>query len=951
MISQNARNPRGRQRAAVSALALALSLGSFTTGALAQDAEDDGDGAKPDIVVTGTLIRGVAAGGTNVVSLSQKDVQATGASTTAQLLQTIPQLGSFGGLQFPAGGTVTVNRPNLRSLPGFNTGGGSTTLVLLDGHRVVGMGTASTTPDPDFIPPGALQRVDVVPDGGSAIYGSDAVAGVLNFVTRRDFDGVEANARYGFGDSYHSFDANATIGRKWDGGSIFLSYAYARHDALFGRDRDFVQQFPSSTGLPAGNPQTGLARTCDPGNVIVGTGGSQIIYALPFTTATAGAAQFKANTCDQSDNASLYPREQRHSVMAGLNQQLSDSLSVDVRAYYFNRKSTNYTGPFTSTKSATAATRGFSTHQVGAETTQSVVFAYGNPDANRQEMGLSSWGVTTEFTYRPGGDWRVRLMGNYGESTTDSHSKTVYDTGLTNAINNGLFNPYDWRASDPAALAGLFNYESLAFAKQRLINFRAVADGSLFALPGGNVKLAVGAEYIREGFDTYSGTGIPGTIASGSSGTTVSGVLLAPAVAAATRYNLARNVKALFGELSVPIFGADNATTLFQALTLSLSGRYDHYSGGIGGTFNPKIGVNWTPFEGVRLRGAWGKAFNAPSLADTQEAAATTVGTIGQLGTLPAFLSFYKPPAGLIPGTFPAYTSDQTLLTIGGNSPGIKPQSGTTLSVGGDFEPSFVPGLRLGITYWRIRLKDAIGGAPFFDANQWWNFYRSKITILNGLTTAQKDALIAAAIANQTTPTPVTLCTPPTTLTGSDCVYAISDNRKLNKGNVNVSGLDFSVSYQSETGFGSIDASWKGTYQLEFEESAGPGAPLTNSLLTNNNQLRWTTTVGANIGNLRAQVTWNYRQGYNISPVVAIPGGGGAVQTHVGDFNVFNLFFKYDVPGEKLFKDLSFTLNIDNVFDQDPPIDYGSKALVAGSGYGNGSTLGRIFQIGVSKRF
>lgn len=74
-------------------------------------------------------------------------------------------------------------RPNLRSLPGFTTIGTSATLLLIDGHRVVGLGVSSTTPDADFVPPGVLQRVDIVPDGGSALYGSDAVAGVVNFIT------------------------------------------------------------------------------------------------------------------------------------------------------------------------------------------------------------------------------------------------------------------------------------------------------------------------------------------------------------------------------------------------------------------------------------------------------------------------------------------------------------------------------------------------------------------------------------------------------------------------------------------------------------------------------------------------------------------------------------------------------------------------------------------------
>lgn len=958
MIAHNARNPRGRQRAAVSALALALAMGSFASTAMAQDAEDEGSD-KSDIVVTGTLIRGVAPGGTNVVSVGQADVQATGAATTAQLLQSIPQLGSFGLLQAPGLGQ-TVNRPNFRSLPGFNTGGGSTTLVLLDGHRIVGMGVSSTTPDPDFIPPGALQRVDVVPDGGSAIYGSDAVAGVMNFVTRRDFDGVEANARYGFGDDYHTFDANATIGRKWDGGSIFVSYAYAEHDALFGRDRDFVRQWPTSNSSVKINGQNfvGLPLTCSPGNIIL----SQTVYALPSRTANV------ANQCDLSDGASIFPKDHRHSVMAGLNQDLSDSLSVDVRAYYFNRESTTYSGPFTATKAAgiagvsgrVANTRGFLANRINVENEHSVAFAYGGSQASRTEVGLSTWGVTTEFTYRPGADWRVRLMGNYGESTTTSFSPTVNDTALNRAISNGLFNPYDWTASDPAALGVLFNYGQQSQARQRLINLRLVADGTLFTLPGGPVKLAFGGEYIKEGYRTANGTGIPGQINGGAGPVSVGNVVLLDAMAAATRFNLQRDIKAVFGELSVPFFGPDNATTLFQALTLSLSGRYDYYSGGVGGTFNPKVGVNWTPFEGIRLRGAWGKAFNAPSLADAKEATFTSVGIIGQLGSVP--FPFYRPlPALITAGTIPNYDPKQTILTINGNSPGIQPQTATTLSLGADIEPSFIPGLRLGVTYWRIRMKGAIGSAPFFDQNLWWNYYRHKITFnprnIAGSTPAQIaafDALVELTRLSSETPPITNICPDPAPLgTGPldpACIYAISDFRKLNKGRVNVSGIDFNVSYRQETSFGGIDAAWRGSFETLREESAAEGSPLVDQTLANNNTFRFSTVVGADIGNLRAQVTWNFRKGYAITPTAAIPGTTDT-QVRVGDYHVFNLFFKYDVKGEDMFKDLSFTLNVDNLFDKDPPVFYGSATTPAQSGYANGSTLGRIVTVGVSKRF
>lgn len=918
-------------------LALAsTSLMAMATPAFAQST-DQSDETLEEIIVTGTLIRGTAPIGTDVVAVNEEKIQASGASTTAQLLQTVPQLTNFAALQFPAGGgnSVTVNRPNLRSLPGFNTSGSSTTLVMLDGHRIVGMGISSTTPDPDIIPPGVISRLEIVPDGGSAIYGSDAVAGVMNFITRKGFDGVEVNARTGFADNYQTFDASGTVGRAWDSGSIFASYAYSQHDAIFGRDRDFVRTFPTRSTLTATGPETFTALTCAPGNVVIG---GTSLYGLPYTTGTAAAAAGQANQCDLSDDATFYPKEHHHSLMAGLDQDLSPALSVSVRGYYFQRDLDMVSGAYTATKSANASTAGFASHRVGSETTHSVSFAWGGPVAQRQSIDLNSWGVTSEFTVRPGADWRIRLLGNYGESDTESHAGLASgnDNALNAALAAGLFNPYDPEASNPAALAAINNWETFGKSRQQLTNFRVIADGSLLSLPGGAVKLAAGLEYLKEGFVTTKGDTIPGFAYSGFDSVVVNGTTLIAAQAGRPRFNLSRDVKSAFGELVVPLFGADNATTMFRELSLSLSGRYDDYSD-VGDTFNPKIGVTYRPVEGIRLRGSWGKSFNAPSLADSADAALTTGTYIGPLGFLPGFLGFLKPPANLVAnGTYPAPGNFQTVLLVGGNSPGIQPQKAKTLSLGADIEPPFIPGLRFGATYWRIALNGRIGLAPFFDQNLWWNSYGSKITI------SPTDQQIADALAIADT-TSGSKCQFGLT---TNCVYALMDTRKTNLGNVRVSGLDFYANYMRETGFGSVDFAWNGSYELTRKESPAAGVPYSNQLAANFNRFRFSAALGADISNLRAQVTWNFRQGYDLSPLAGL-----IEQAHVGDFHVFNLFFRYDVKGEGALSDLAFTLNVDNVFDQAPPVDWSTKSTATQAGFGNGSTLGRLVQFGISKKF
>lgn len=239
----------------------------------AGQADTQGDTAKKgpggsdleEMVVTGTQMRGVAPTGAALIDVGKEDIAASGAVTTAELLATIPQMETFGSTPAVLGGNnvqLTVNRVNLRNLP-QGIGASSPTLVLMDGHRLVGVGVGQNYPDPDVVPPGAIERVEVLTDGGSSVYGADAVGGVVNFITRKDYEGAEVSLRQGFGDSYYSTDASATVGDTWDSTSAYVSYNYAQHDAIYGDDRGYARDIDWTTGLPRQS-------TCAPANVATG---------------------------------------------------------------------------------------------------------------------------------------------------------------------------------------------------------------------------------------------------------------------------------------------------------------------------------------------------------------------------------------------------------------------------------------------------------------------------------------------------------------------------------------------------------------------------------------------------------------------------------------------------------------------------------------------------------
>ena len=876
-----------------------------------------------EIVVTGTLLRDTTPVGTNVISVGAAEMKSSGATTTAQFLQTIPQLGSFGNLQQPTatggGNTVTVNRPNLRNLPGNATAGGSTTLVLMDGHRIVGAGITSTSPDPDIIPPGAIERVEIVPDGGSAVYGADAVAGVMNFITRSRFDGVAVDGHYGIADNYHQFDTNITAGRDWGTGSLYASYNYTQNDAIYGRDRDYVKVFPNANGL--------TSLSCTPGTVHIGN----TYYALPFTTGT--AVPGTANQCDASKDASLYPSQHRNSVYAGLTQQLSDTTKIDIRAFYTDRKTTADFGQFQANDlQVTGASPFFAAHQVGAETSQLLSFQFGGPKSWRQDLSLSTWGITPTVTVALGSSWQLRVLGSYGESTTRSNVTSFNQTVLTNEINAGLFNPYDPASSDPAAISALLNDNTYGQARQQLVNTRAVLDGDLFTLPGGAAKLAVGAEYSREAWKSRLGDGVPGAEATGSPAQIIGGTTIVPAAPALPFYDLSRNVKAAFGELVVPIFGKNNARAGLEELTLSAAGRYDSYSD-VGHTFNPRFGVTYKPYDWLKLRGSWGRSFNAPSLADGPHADITSVFVVpGAFGFLPAGSLLQSNG-----GPYPTPAPNSYVYAVRGNAPDIQPQTAKTWSLGPDFQPGFIPGLTASVTYYRIDLKGVISLPEGSQPQVVYQDYPSKITV--NPTTQQLDALIASA---QTLP-----FGPPchSSALAPCSVYAIVDLRKSNLGDFKLSGLDYNLNYRRATPFGSAWLNVNANYELKREIRSSTVLPFVDQLAANYSRFTSRTAVGAEVGNLQGQLTWSHRAGYKLDPAI-----GFVPQTDVSGFDLFDLYFRYDFNGERLLRDLAVSLSINNVFDTDPPE---FRAISPGGiqGFTNGGTLGRLFQVGVSKKF
>ena len=387
----------------------------------------------------------------------------------------------------------------------------------------------------------------------------------------------------------------SAVGTAWDSGAAYVSYNYAEHGIIMGNERDYVHEFPIQ--VIGGVPVTTIQ--CSPGNVVQGGR----VFALPFNTGTGSppAVVGSANQCDSSDSATVYPKEDRHSALMSVTQQLTDGIEFEVKGFFTKREIELVNGPYRFTQSVAGPTSSpfFGTHNVGAN--QSVSGQFGSVDASQQAIELETWGITPTITVGLGASWQLRLLGSSSRSTTTSHAGGFSTTAMGSATNAGLFNPYDPSVSDPTALAAITNYEVYGETKQRLDDARAVIDGELFTLPGGAVRLAFGGEYYREHFDTRKGEAVPGFEKTGFPGVTIGGTEIFPALPPAPEASLDRSVAAVFGEVVVPIFGEENAMVGLKELTLTAAGRYDDYSD-FGDTTNPRFGINYKPVDWLKFR-------------------------------------------------------------------------------------------------------------------------------------------------------------------------------------------------------------------------------------------------------------------------------------------------------------------------------------------------------------
>ncbi|WP_423605330.1 TonB-dependent receptor plug domain-containing protein [Sphingomonas sp. MS122] len=847
--------------------ALALAALGMPAAAQAQSAETSDRAqqdaaeaeAEADIVITGTSIRGIPPTGSGLISVSREDAKLIGAASTPELLATVPQLNSFNTAPRTSNGGLGSFAPGLRGLPT------AATLPLMNGHRLISGSTQQTNPDFPFIPELAIERVEIVADGASAIYGSDAVAGVVNFITRKRVAGLEALVRYGMADDYHAFNAGGIFGQDWASGSLVVAYQYQENSNITGADRRYrTLDFRAAGGIDS------RSAVCPDANVNLFAG---TIYAAPDLAPG-------LNTCDPRGPVDLMPQNRTHSALVSTRQELSSNVTLWADLLYSDREDIvqaalpgqtfvliTAANPFFRAPPGTGSLFGYFDFRPDR-----LVGADHFDQSFRVRTGNATAGIDIDLP----GDFKASVYGSYNWSRNDTFQPGINTTALTAAAAGTTaataLDPFGTR-TNPAVVAAILDNPTDFTNRQRTRIGAVKVDGPLARLPGGEVKIALGAEYRRE---TYMQRGSSGGVGFPE--------------------DLERNVRSLYGELFVPLFGEGNAGPMARSLTLSLSGRYDHYSD-FGSTTNPKVGLTWEPVEGVNLRGSFGRSFRAPGLRDL----GSTVGSYYSAAALVDAFGARDPSRGA--------AQVNTILLFGGNQ-ALTPETARTYSFGIDLRPKFAPNLTASVTFYDIKYDDVIGTPSGLGA-----LLFSDPTFASRVIRNPTAAQLSAAITD-TVPFFYTFSAIP-------AIGNILDLRQGNFGVRKTNGIDFDVRYRQPVGFGTIFGGIAGNYILNYRNQLSPTSVESNSLDAGIPRATLRTTLGVTAGPVTFVNFVNHRTGVTAS--YATPTGSSLYKS--GGYTTVDLRLSVRLPDLAFTKGMELGLQVNDLFDATPPFFPGTDGI------------------------
>lgn len=867
-----------------------------------------------ELRVTGTHIRGAAAAEAPLLVIDRSALERTGQATLAAALNDLPQV--FGGRSTEATVAMGVDRTN--SNGGFATGvnlrglGTDATLVLVNGRRLAGAGSKGEFADVSSIPAIAVERVEVLLDGASALYGSDAVGGVVNIILRQDLDGGELRVRAGQATAGEPREGlvGGVFGRRWSGGGALVSVEAYRREALAAADRAWT----SDADLRPRGGSDWRTTFSAPGNILRQDPVTRVAspwWGVPEGQPGTGLtpADFVAGRLNYENPRALQdvlPDQRRLGATVAVHQDLG-GLKLTADARYGVRRAKARIRAQTATLTVSRANPYFVSPNGSAS--HQIAYAFGDdlgaPVArSTQETVTAALGARGRLF----GDWQADGYLGFAQEITENGTDGMLNTALLQeALGNtpdrpetayspgrdGYFNPFSGLPNQaPAVLAAIGQGFSATRGVSRAYTANLQADGALVRLPAGALKLALGAQARRETFDHH-----------GSVFTST----LAPRPTEGT--DAARTVAAGFAELRAPLFGPDHRRPGLERLEVSAAVRVERYSD-FGTTTNPKVGLAWTPVDGLNLRATFGRSFRAPGLRDLRSSQGYTAGQL------------------------PLGTGRTLILLLQGGNPDLKPETATTYTVGFDLRPAAAPGLRLSGTWFETRFEDRID--------------QPTLQNLQGVLSDPVMAPFVRRIRPDLDPADLALITAYLNHPASEAgglfppqdYRAIVDARLVNTGRVTVRGVDLEAAYARPLAGGDLTLSASATRLLDYKQRVTPASP----------DLERSGVAGFP-ADLQARLAADWSRGgaafgvsLNHTGDLRTAAGG-----RVDDLTTVDARVRLTGRDDSAFEGVSLTLNVRNLFAAGPPF-YDNR-----DGYAfdpaNADVVGRVVSLELARRW
>jgi iron complex outermembrane receptor protein len=888
------KTPKFRRSVLARSVLIAIGASSFLVGVAQAQANLE------RITVTGSAIKRSLSDESSlpITVLDTKELRESGVTSVEEALsQLSSNQSSRGSNQSIGSATGGKAAADLRGL------GSNKTLVLLNGRRLASFAFDAASVDLNAIPLAAIERIEILRDGASAIYGTDAIGGVINFITKRNFQGGELSAEVtrpsAAGGKENRLTLSGGVGNlDKDGFNLWAAVDRRTQDAVAATERDFAK-----TGVDAAKGLNLTSGTTFPGNFTQGSLSGNPTRAAgclpPFSLALA------STTCrfDYTAMIDIVAPTETTTATARANVKVGENL-VSLELLHSENKNTAFVAPDPVTGiTMTPASPFYPKTYAGIDPAKNITVGWRMIQAGRRtnlaetsadRVVLTSAGAMGSWDYDAGAFWTQ-------SKASDGGIDGYVNAGKIKAgVLSGVLNPF---GTQTAAGTALINDAKMvgnaAIGKGTTAGLDFHLNGEVWSLPAGKVSVSFGAEVRKE---TYQND------------TNDAYVLNVPSMGRdAFHATGERNISALTMEALVPVT---------KQLELQLAARRDQYSD-FGSTFNPKIGFRYQPTSTIMLRGSANTGFRAPTLDDLYGPQSVTF-------TANSYDDPVLCPGGVVNtaagGVAPRDCGQQLQARVGGN-PNLKPETSLTSSLGIVLQPA--KDLTMSVDYWRIALKDQISAFPETAVLADPVKYASRIIRCNALPIALQDTLTACQAGYNNGP-------------GIGLIETLSDNL----GAVNTNGFDLAAAYGFKTaGMGSFTLSYNGTMVNSYEYQNSPADPFKQNVGIYQDAspvFKWQHVIGINskVGAWSTQLTLTNKSGYKDQDV------GQDVIGEIPSYTLTNLSTTYSG-----IKGLSMTVGVKNLFDVAPPLSVQATTFQKGYDPRYTDAIGRALFVRGSYKF